>query len=36
MTSPALTNNLVGVNQRLMSLSLGDLAEWLCNAFANL
>jgi len=29
-------NDLVGVNQRLMSPSLGDLAEWLCNAFANL
>jgi len=27
-----LTNDLVGVNQRLMSPYFGDLAEWLCKA----
>src|SRR5450759_2282722 len=29
----SITSHLVAVNQRLMSPSLGDLAEWLCKAF---
>src|SRR5450759_3632492 len=28
-----ITSHLVAVNQRLMSPSLGDLAEWLCKTF---
>gem|GEM_PF-2756934 len=31
---PAITSDLASVNQRLMSPSSGDLAEWLCKAFA--
>jgi hypothetical protein len=28
-----ITSDFAGVNQRLMSPSFGDLADWLCNAF---
>jgi len=29
----AITNDLLSVNQRLMSPYFGDLADWLCKAF---